>query len=536
MVSLATEQRASRSIKTMPNKARERSHARILYTNIRSIMNKRDELEELIATCCPLLVALTETWLSSDIADSEVAIPGYSVFRSDRDVRNGGGVMLLVRYDLDVQLVKRSSDPEGCYEGVWCKVKFSPSGYDAVGVVYRSPGSHPSLLLDDLEQFSTTPHCLILGDFNSPLIDWTTNTCTGADQFTRELFSTLIELFLHQHVNVPTRLSANCSNILDYILSSAETNVHALQTLPPIGKSDHVVLSFLWNRSSPIPQHSDGKINVWKIPFAQMRSAASNVDWVPTDADVESLWTHISEHIKLLVDKFAPKWKPRRLSKGPPWFDTELRKALRQRNRAWRNFKSTGSGYEHYQSIRNKCSSMKLSKRKTYEENLAITAVSAPKRLFAYLNRRTRTDCRVSLTSTNGERMTAKDMAEIFAVQYAETYAPDLEPIPMVDDKASSPWLDDVISLNEVKEFLHTLNTNKSPGPDGIHPLVLKELADVIAMPLTVLFNMSIQCGKLPSEWKTAVIKPMYKSGSRSLPVNYRPVSLTCIACKYWKE
>ena len=247
---------------------------------------------------------------------------------------------------------------------------------------------------------------------------------------------------------------------------------------------------------------------------------------------MESLWTHISEHIKLLVDEFAPKWKPRRLSKGHPWFDTELRKALRQRNRAWKNFKSTGSGYEHYQSIRNKCSSMKLSKRETYEENLAIASSSSPKRLFAYLNRRTRSDCRVSLTNPNGERMTAQDMAEIFAVQYAETYAPDLEPIPVIDDKASNPWLDDDISPNEVKEFLHILNFNKSPGPDGIHPLVLKELADVIAMPLTVLFNMSIQCGKLPSEWKTAVIKPMYKSGSRSLPVNYRPVSLTCIACK----
>ena len=79
---------------------------------------------------------------------------------------------------------------------------------------------------------------------------------------------------------------------------------------------------------------------------------------------------------------------------------------------------------------------------------------------------------------------------------------------------------------------LQQLNSHKSPGPDDLHPLVLKELASAIAAPLTRLFNMSLEQGKLSSQWKLAHISPRYKGGPRQLAGSYRPISLTCIACK----
>ena len=66
----------------------------------------------------------------------------------------------------------------------------------------------------------------------------------------------------------------------------------------------------------------------------------------------------------------------------------------------------------------------------------------------------------------------------------------------------------------------------KASGPDGISSRVLKELADQMAMPLSLLFNQSIEDGKIPADWKEAYVSPVPKGGDLSLSSNYRPISL----------
>ena len=87
-----------------------------------------------------------------------------------------------------------------------------------------------------------------------------------------------------------------------------------------------------------------------------------------------------------------------------------------------------------------------------------------------------------------------------------------------------------------MEKALRTLNINKSPGPDGIHPRILKELADVLSLPLKLLFDKTIVLGKLPTKWKLAEVRPIFKKGSKTSPGNYRPVSLTSIICKVFER
>ena len=53
-----------------------------------------------------------------------------------------------------------------------------------------------------------------------------------------------------------------------------------------------------------------------------------------------------------------------------------------------------------------------------------------------------------------------------------------------------------------------------------------------MSAPLAHLFNMSLQEGIVPFEWKEAKLIPLLKKGSRNKSVNYRPVSLTSVICK----
>ena len=56
------------------------------------------------------------------------------------------------------------------------------------------------------------------------------------------------------------------------------------------------------------------------------------------------------------------------------------------------------------------------------------------------------------------------------------------------------------ITLAAVFDKLKTLNTTKSEGPDRIPPRVLLELQKFLYIPLTILFNNSIEKGSIPCD------------------------------------
>ena len=81
-------------------------------------------------------------------------------------------------------------------------------------------------------------------------------------------------------------------------------------------------------------------------------------------------------------------------------------------------------------------------------------------------------------------------------------------------------------------KLLKKLNPNKASGPDEFFPRLLKELHQKIAPILTKIFQIFLETGQVPGDWKNAVVAPVYKKGQKSKASNYRPISLTCIAAK----
>ncbi|RMC18017.1 hypothetical protein DUI87_04893 [Hirundo rustica rustica] len=84
-----------------------------------------------------------------------------------------------------------------------------------------------------------------------------------------------------------------------------------------------------------------------------------------------------------------------------------------------------------------------------------------------------------------------------------------------------------IVQEEAVRELLRCLDTHKCMGPDGIHPRVMRELADELAEPLSIIYQQSWLTGEVPDDWELANVTPIHKKGGREDPSNYRPVSLT---------
>ena len=126
-----------------------------------------------------------------------------------------------------------------------------------------------------------------------------------------------------------------------------------------------------------------------------------------------------------------------------------------------------------------------------------------------------------------------KEKAEALNAQFVSVFTKeDKEGIPTMSEGTIPKILDLVISEEGVLKQLQGLSPNKAAGPDELLPWFLRMFAEKLAPILTDIFQSSINMGTLPHQWREANICGIFKKGDKSLPENYRPVSLTSVTCK----
>ncbi|VDP89799.1 unnamed protein product [Echinostoma caproni] len=227
---LADRNRVSNESTSHPKGLPHQTHLSFCYTNAQGLRSKFSELVLRFQSSQWDIIAVTETWLTNDILDSELCLPGMSLLRRDHPTR-GGGVLLYHQNDLQCDAV---DPPVSAPDTIWCKLKLSKHDDCLVGVVYHSPSSTESAndtfvraMLQVLSaKFS---HILIVGDFNCPHLD---QTLTSHLSFQSQ-FKQLIDSHpLYNHMKEPTRFRNLATSSMDLVLTNEELMVESIGLTP----------------------------------------------------------------------------------------------------------------------------------------------------------------------------------------------------------------------------------------------------------------------------------------------------------------
>ncbi len=253
---------------------------------------------------------------------------------------------------------------------------------------------------------------------------------------------------------------------------------------------------------------------------------------------VEENWGKLSQHLKEVQEKHIPS-KLTSTRFNLPWFNAQLKKMCRKKRRLYRKARKTRNSmhFNQFKTFQNKTRDAIRKAHWSYVNGVLIEGLECGdvKPFYGYIKSKQQDNQGVSALRARGQIYSdAQTKARILSEQFMSVFTKDDPDATQV--RLPGPDLPDisplVITVHGVEKLLKDINPKKASGPDEIPTRVLHNLAVEVAPVLTEIYRQSIRTGDIPIQWTKAWITPVFKKGGRSEASNYRPVSLTSVACK----
>ena len=369
-----------------------------------------------------------------------------------------------------------------------------------------------------------------MGDFNYRNIDW---EHLNSDFEGKDFLDIVQDNFMTQFIHNPTR----GENILDLILGSEPNVVEAEEHIGKLGESDHDIITVNINLRIE-SKKKDIIINDYnKANWEEIFKVLSGTDWDKEmgHLDVVKAWNLFKTLVSDVCNKFIPQKKIKNRNR-PLWMRQNVIRIIRKKRKLWDKYRQSKEhrDYLEFKAAEKKVKSEIRLAQKNFEEDLVSNLKQNPKAFYSYVRSKSKTKDTIGPLIDEVGTVTHDDktMANILNRYFCSVFTRE-ENIRATENNDSCKKLDSLkIQVEDVLEILGNLKLGKAAGPDGISTTFLSKCKHLIARPLTIIYNKSLTEGIVPQDWKSANVTPLFKKGSRQEPGNYRPISLTSIACK----
>ena len=525
-------------------------HLNVNSLYVRSDPNPSYKLDEIYSIYCIekkcTIICLSETWLNPSIPDTNIELPGYDLYRRDRNDGYGGVAIYVSKTLSSSELTNMRSS---VVENIWLCTNVNNMKM-LVAVFYRPPNAdstHAQRFIEDFQNqlqlaYSICPKgVFISGDFNDRRYDWSSD---HANSDLKNMFFDLLKVNnLHQVIQSPTHFSGRSrATVLDLFITDMPNLITGISVDSPIGLCHHCPLYITLNIKHDHKKSYSRKIWLFdKANFDHLNDYILDLPWYDILDENDDVNVNVENFYKIFIDVcsyFIPNKTVQIRPHDKPWMTGHIRRLLRKRNRYHKQYRRTQSVryLELWRNSRKVVKSEIKKQKAQYFVNIneKLSDSKTPNKLFWKLTKSLLGFSKANeipcLKDDAGNCFTtplekAEHLAHYFASQnrISPNSIPILPPLYFVTEARLSRI---EIKPEVVYKILASLDGNKACGPDGIGNKFLKVCALSLAQPLSAIFQKSLDDGVFPTVWKDANLSALFKAKEKYIRSNYRPISL----------
>lgn len=507
----------------------------IMYSNIRSLRNKIDELKCIVKNCTTLdIIILNETWLYINEVEY-FNIEGYSAIHSCRSGR-GGGAAIYIKNTLNYKCILNEYK-NGCN---WVGVEIQNYNIK-IETVYRPPQSDLQLFLHDLDNLlqMNKKNLIIIGDINIDMFKTSNPT---------EDYKNVVQMNDCDFANMKTstRKTQDTETLIDHIITNIRKDLFQIYFKEdPI--TDHKIQMIQVNKQEKIRKKKE-TIMLKLLDKESFLNECRHKMETTSIKDVDTL----VELIQRSKEKHTKVKQKRAINNG--WITNELLLVFKERDKLYERMKRNSGNeqlQEQFKRKKNECVKLVRRLKSEYINNRINKAQQDQRQTWKIINQIIKNDFsgskhdqEITLVDDNDKTKDSKEVANKFN-NYFTNIGRQLANRIKLRQRTKQEMREEfnnktmyLIPCDE-QEILKTINVmheGKAPGWDGIDINTVKNLKEAIAPILAKLINNMLSTGVFPQSLKKGKIIPIYKSGDKVNVANYRPITTLSTFAKIYEK